>query len=140
VKKMNKKGVSGVIVTVLLILIVIAAIGILAAVILPWIEQGIGGGTKGVQGCIETSLSITTIDSSEKKISVKRTAGNAEIERIKVLVEGTDSSGDTFGAEIGIGEIVTTESISNLTSEQEVEVGAIIDGRDCGVIDKAIVP
>ena len=62
----NKKAVSGVIATVLLILLVIAAIIILWAAIMPLIGEELEGGTGGIAGCIETDLKIVDVTVSDE--------------------------------------------------------------------------
>ena len=91
---MNKKGLSTVVVTVIMILIAIIAIAILWYALRPVIEEGAGQAGK-TEGCLYLALSV---DSAEYKsvglskvldVTVKREAGAANLEEIKVVVDGT---------------------------------------------------
>jgi hypothetical protein len=162
----DKKAVSGVIVTVLLILLVIAAISIVALVVLPFIQEGLEEGTRGVAGCIETDLKIVSatvsvdavpddietegIDESVPavigSVIVKRTAGSVTLEDI-ALFGGADDESAQIGsagteADIGIGETVNFEvdDIETISAGDTLKVYAVINGRQCDAADTFEVP
>jgi FlaG/FlaF family flagellin (archaellin) len=150
----DKKAVSGVIVTVLLILLVIAAISIVALVVLPFIQEGLEEGTRGVAGCIETDLKIVSATVSVDAVSdavigsviVKRTAGSVTLEDI-ALFGGADDESAQIGsagteADIGIGETVNFEvdDIETISAGDTLKVYAVINGRQCDAADTFEVP
>jgi len=96
----DKKAVSGVIVTVLLVLLVFAAIAIVATVILPFVENNLAD-VQGQAACIKLGLEIesatfTPKDNSDPNniipvtttIKIKRTGGDANISSINVFIDG----------------------------------------------------
>ena len=92
---LNKKGVSGVIVAVLMILIVIAAVVILWIAIKPFIEEGLEE-VEGAADCLTLDLSIDEawIETNEPdyflKAKLTRNAGEGEIENVNFFID-TDS-------------------------------------------------
>ncbi len=134
----NKKGVSSVIATVLLIIVVIAAVGVLGYFITDFIKENLGGGRDAV-GCIGTELSIEEINTSANEVSVKRDSGQSKIDKIKVSVEGEDKAGDTFGQDITVGEFQTL-NVGSLDTGDRIGVGAVISGQECGITDSATAP
>ena len=92
-KEFSKKAVSGVVTTVLLILIVLAAIGILWAVISSFLKQG----TQGIEGaadCFSLQLSIESATNATvlpatvpgATVRVKRLAGEGNITAMCMLI------------------------------------------------------
>ena len=127
----NKKAVSTVIVTVLLILLVIAAVGILWVVIQRFVTTGtedLGSATD----CLETDLEISSYDATS--VTVKRISGNAEIAEIKVLVEGSATTRTIANTEtFGIGE--TKKVDVAVVNTNTIEVAAVIGTTTCTVAD-----
>jgi flagellin-like protein len=144
-KIFSKKAVSGVVTTVLLILIVLAAIGIVWATVSSFLKQG----TQGIEGaadCFSLQLNLESAinDSSAGtgnniKVRVQRVSGEGNITAIKFLVDGADtpftgvmpspSETRTFSA-----RIVNPEPIG-----KEVEIAAVVGSKICGVADSAII-
>jgi predicted PurR-regulated permease PerM len=148
--KLNKKGVSGVIVTVLLILIVIASIAILATVVIPFIQNALGN-TQGLTECLETGLIIKSATAGSSSVIIERTRGDSTIEEIKIFInrEGQTLTTQTTSGNLGFGEtklinLPTNPSSSpqepyTLLIEDEVKVSATIAGNNCGELDSKIV-
>lgn len=87
----NKKAISGIIVTILLVLLVIVAVGILWAFILPLLEGTIDN--MDLQNyCLQNEIIIerATIDSSggDASLLIKRTRGRDTIQGYQVYKEG----------------------------------------------------
>jgi len=108
---MKKKGVSGVIVAVLMILIVIAAVVILWVVISGFIESN----TEGVEAGLST-LSVKLVenslqydaDSNQIGVLIERKEGKGNLSKIKFILEGEDGQTTTQivpidGGEMGVG-------------------------------------
>ncbi len=146
-KEFSKKAVSGVVTTVLLILIVLAAIGILWAVISNFLKQG----TQGIEGaadCFSLQLSIESATNATATvpgatIRVKRLAGEGNITAIKFLVDGIDTP---FSGTIPQVAETRTFVASSLTNPQQIptigksiEIAAIVGSRTCGVADSATI-
>ena len=127
---MNKKAVSGVIVTVLLILLVIAAVGILWVVIQRFVTDTTED-IPSATACIETDLEISAY--TDTSVTIKRVAGNAEIKEIKVVIGGSSKASSGFGAGLSIGETVPlTTPIAN---GNVIEVAAVIGDTTCTIAD-----
>ena len=110
----NKKGISAIVATVLIILITVAAVTIIWAAIIPMISNELGGATE----CFDASAALTVIsdfscynntpvtggDMGTVKIQVARAAGDFDLLSIDVLGSYQGSS-DTvsFNVTSGIG-------------------------------------
>ncbi|MEM3113415.1 MAG: LamG domain-containing protein [Candidatus Pacearchaeota archaeon] len=99
---MDKKGISGIVVTVLLVLLAIGAIGILWAVVLTFIKSGtedvdIGSNIIGIE-IVENSLKYLPDNSIE--LVVKRDSTSANISGIKIIVES--ETGQTYASNINL--------------------------------------
>lgn len=111
-KNLNKKAVSGVIVTVLLVLLVFAAVAIVWAVISSFLsEQGgiIAQGLDTVSlDIIDNSLKYNSTDGLEVK--VKRNIGKGNITGINLVVNG-ETTGQFKYSKVTGGEIVEGETV-----------------------------
>lgn len=138
---MNKKGISGVITTVLLILIVLAAIGIVWAVVNSFIQEGTSG-IEGTASCLSMQLQIDSAvyDGAGTNISVKRIAGEGSLESIAFIVDGSIAE---FTALSGLPDIAETKRFSNTglgnTTGLEVEIVPVVGGKQCSVVDSEII-
>ena len=128
---------------VLLILLVIAAIGVIWVVVINFINEG-SGAIEGSADCLTTTLSIESVvvgaaipvpPAPQGSVTVKRTDGSAALDKIKVFVGGTDFSNTTFGAGLGIGQTATLST--TIAAGNKVEVAAVIDGKTCAIADSA---
>jgi FlaG/FlaF family flagellin (archaellin) len=94
--KLNKRGVSEVIVTVLMVLLVLAAIAILAGVILSFVNRGtdaISGG--GEEDCITYQTKITKAEWSDTADTLSvwvQGVGQATPTAVKIVVEADDGT------------------------------------------------
>jgi hypothetical protein len=91
----NKKGLSTVVTTLIIILLVLVAIGIVWVVVRNVIEQGTGQIDIGVK-CINNVVKATSVDCTDPAsctVNLKRDTGNDEIGGVKLVF----SEGDTGG-------------------------------------------
>jgi len=132
----GKRGVSSVISTVLLVLIVIAAIGILAVVINNFVK----GSTDDIGSsadCLDLRLEITLakVVGENVQVKVKRSASEGEIDDLIFSVNGDnfDATSTPAGIIPALGE-VTTYNIAGVEDPigKSVEVEAVIGGKSCG--------
>jgi flagellin-like protein len=115
IQRKNKRGISPVIATILLILITVAAVSILAAFIYPMVknntqtatvcfdaQQQVQIETENGKTCFNESVSLpdgTLVSDAKVSLQIKKNPGtNADISDIQVIF--TDSSGDTSSQKI----------------------------------------
>jgi len=129
---MNKRGVSAVVATILIILLVIVGVTILWAAVRPTLEQ-----TTDQIGseCITIDLEITGCDlaTDPDTVTVKRNIGEGELGGIKLIVDGTPC--DTISSELGELESSTGHGciISEGTditdfTDKDLEIAAVVSG------------
>ena len=90
----NKKGLSGIIVTIMMILLVIAAIAILWLVIRNFIQEGTGTMNVATE-CLNVDLVITSAADNSGEVTVRvQRAGTSQINftEARVIVEHTGGS------------------------------------------------
>ncbi len=107
----NKKGVSALVATVLLVLITIAAVGLIWGAILPLIQRGLQQG----QGCgVEVRLTINT-----------QTGYTCSTENwTKVMVERPTEDFELVGMLLQVGG-------QGFTKSYEIRAGQVIGGENC---------
>jgi len=156
--KQNKKGVSGVIVTVLMILIVIAAVVIVWVFVKPFIEDNLAR-TGNVAECLQLDIDVeeawvegTLADDAVLKAKVKRVSGPGDIDEIRFLVERIDtqeteiismtSSSDEW-PDVGEIRVYETAEMPDVDADPYVtgtfKARAYIGEDDCGDIGEATV-
>jgi flagellin-like protein len=104
-RRMNKKGISAVVATVLIILITVAAVTIIWAAVIPMIKDQTTGGTVCLdavsQVSIETDGGFTCWDSSTNTVNVQvsRGAGDFNLDSIQFIVS---TGGNTNSTEVPV--------------------------------------
>ena len=144
----NKRAISPILATVLLILMTIAAVAIIWPAVMPIIKRGASGISSaciGIDLTIETSGKVTCYDATNKivKISVSRGAGDYELEKIQVIsyLEGNSESYIVTETMPGINEQKTYDvAIADLTSVDKVAVAAIVNVGDIEETCEKIAP
>ena len=130
----NKRGVSGVITAVLLILLVIAAIGILWVVVQNFITQG-ADTIPGASDCLTNQLSIESAvygtAGTNLTVRVKRIGGDADISSLSFFIDGAVPTTPLSGSTPTTGETQTFFTDDAASQPAKVEVSAVIAGRTC---------
>ncbi|MEK6873598.1 MAG: archaellin/type IV pilin N-terminal domain-containing protein [Nanoarchaeota archaeon] len=143
-KEFNKKAVSDVITTVLLILIVLAAIGIVWAVVSSFLNQGTQS-IGGTADCFSTQLSIESATNSSVAITnqtivrIKRIAGEGNITSLKFLLDGADTAFTGTIPSIAETRTFTSGTLAANPVGKTIEIAAIVGTRTCNVADSAVV-
>lgn len=138
-KVSDKRGVSGVVTAVLLILLVIAAIGILWVVIQNFVEQGTSGVT-GSADCLETGFEALSANSSATNVTVRRIAGDATLSNIRISVGSEAKNGVPIGY-VSIGQSSTATGFT-LNSGDNIDVKVavtLLDDTGCPIINAGSV-
>ena len=112
----NKKGISAVVATVLIILITVAAVTIIWAAIIPMIKEQTVGGTTCLdavsQVSIETAGGFTCFDDTNDEVEVQVGVGAADfvLEGVQIIVSkgGNTQSFDSTVTADGVGGAVPT--------------------------------
>jgi parallel beta-helix repeat protein len=116
--KGDKRGISAIVATVLIILITVAAVTIIWVVVLPLVKQGIDVDNIDVRISIETDSGYTYYDIVKRIgcVQVGRAAGKGNLVRIKTIFsfEGETFLGNFTGGEIP-GENQAVQKCFNLT-------------------------
>jgi flagellin-like protein len=145
--KLNqKRGVSDVVTTVLMILLVIAAIGILWAVISKFVSQGTST-VAGTPDCLTTGLSVdSATNASGLTVKVTRSGTNSgNLTALKFFVDGASV---TMNGNIpAVGETQQFVSAGTLPNSltaltvvgKPVKVAAMIDTKTCDASDSVNV-
>ena len=130
----NKKGVSEVIVTVLILLLIIAAVAILWIVISGFVRSSTERISLGVYAInleiVENSLKYKT--SGDLELRVKRSPGEGNLSSVKVLIEDEAGQQASYTYDLPIFEletkniIVPASSISSLGAISRVSIAPII--------------
>ena len=92
---MNKRGLSGVIVTLITVLLAIVAIGLVWVVI----SNIIGSYTDKIEvgvNAITLKVMDAEIEGSDLKIRIKRELGDGDISKVKVLLYNNDGESNAF--------------------------------------------
>lgn len=149
--KNNKKGVSAVIATVLIILITIAAVTIIWAAIIPMIKGLIESGTTCLDVMKEVELGDRTCLEDSDTVTVQIVRGSTSFEWADVQVRIEDAEGNTVSSYLIDDEGETLEDlpgrneartftldVTGLTSElNNVAIAPIVqvDGKqeNCGI-------
>lgn len=135
---MNRKAQGQIITTVLIILLVLAAIVIVWQVVRNTVTESteqIKGGTD----CATVSVEIVSATGTTNKIVIKRNVGSGTIEGFKVLVNDADV-GDTTITPTDLEELeeTTITATQGFDKDDEISIAAIVEpDRLCEVADTA---
>jgi len=128
----KKRGISGVVTAVLLILLVIAAVGILWVVVQNFVTKG-SESFSGAADCLETNFEVVSADSVTDTITVRRIGGNAVLSEIRIS-DGTTSTVATVSSP-SVGETSSaTDAAFTFAATDSVEVSIaydLADGTSC---------
>ncbi|PIN94420.1 hypothetical protein COU53_03640 [Candidatus Pacearchaeota archaeon CG10_big_fil_rev_8_21_14_0_10_30_48] len=134
--KSQKKGVSGVVTAVLLILLVVAAVGILWAVVQSLVSDSTGNVGSSTL-CLTNTFSIESAvnDSTITTVKIKKTQGSDEITSINFFIDGVSKTATT-GTVPSLGE---TQSFNITGVGSEVEIAPVLGETQCPNSDKATI-
>tara|TARA_Y100000310_G_C20479256_1_gene713923 strand:- start:63 stop:467 length:405 start_codon:yes stop_codon:yes gene_type:complete len=125
---MNTKGVSGVVTAVLLILLVIAAVGILWVVVQNFVQEGsddLGEST----GCLNTEMKVLSA-TAPTTVTIQRVSGSATITEVNIYVDDTLDT-NKYDGDLAVGEIQSETTAANFAAGAEIAVAAVIGGQVC---------
>ena len=139
---MDKKGISAVVATVLIILITVAAVTIIWAAVIPMIKNQIAGGTQCLDAVSQVSVKTEGYtclhDNGKIQLQIARGAKDFDLADIQILIsEGGDtqsillSTGTSGGTTVlsGFGsneEIVVNTTDSDYENATKVEIAPIV--------------
>jgi hypothetical protein len=146
----GKRGVSAVVATVLIIMITVAAVGIVWAVIIPMIKDNLGGSVacNDADVTIGTSQGYTCYDAAQKVVGVQTVKGvnNVNVSGLRIFASSSGSSvsySTDFNFEKSSSRIFYI-NVSTLTGVDEVSVVPVLtDGRsskECSKVSLKTVP
>ncbi|MBS3071116.1 hypothetical protein J4407_02340 [Candidatus Pacearchaeota archaeon] len=159
---MNKKGISEVIVSIIMIALVMGLIAIVWAFSTTFVKERleVSGSCFGNYGEIQINKQYTCYDSSNDEVQVSVSVWNAEIDGVLVSVSGVSGSksfeiksgssysyvkklGGVYGESLnppeknsGVTYIVDAGALS-ITDADIVKIAPIIEGNQCDVSDTA---
>jgi archaellum component FlaF (FlaF/FlaG flagellin family) len=132
---MNKRGISAVVVTILIILIAIIAVSILWAALRPTIESG-AEQAETTLSCSYLNLNMDSASyddvTEELTVKVSRDAGEADLSQVNIYADGSLISGETDAPlehETKIYTISVTEEPS------EIKIAGVVGDQTCSVAD-----
>jgi archaellin len=148
----SKRGVSGVIAVVFIILITIAAVGVLAAVLIPFTKNNLNEGSK----CLEVTPEISLVSSKTCYDSINLTKvtvglGNVDVDGIYIVVDGSSGSvscdiigttcANVFNSTGGDILEIPTKGGGQKTylvwnNYTHVSVGGISNNKQCGISEE----
>lgn len=82
----NKKGISDVVTTVLIVLLAVGAVAILGYFLLPMLTKS-GGKITQAEACMSVSLEVTNCSATTTALTVERNAGAGSLKIIKFIFE-----------------------------------------------------
>ena len=138
--KRGKKSQSEVITTVLIILLVLAAVAIVWGVVNNIVSRGAGSAGKGAI-CMEITIDIPSINTASSIVKVHRTAGGEDnaVANIKFLVNGKSATHNN--TDLALGPLETKDYTINSTGLQandKIEAAVILsDGTICDKVVSA---
>lgn len=131
----NKKGISDVVTTVLIILLVVAAVAIIWGFVSRPLQQS-GQALETSTSCLQVSLaptacSVNASDSAGKATAIyKWNSGSATISSVKVVFELKDGTNDVVSGTTPAGVGSTQKAVSTKSNATAVSVAAVIKGSD----------
>lgn len=127
----SKRGISDVITTVLIILLVLAAIVIVWQAVKGTLTKGTETLEEQTQ-CLGVDLAISTIDAATDKVSITRNTGGdaAKVEPI-ILVKGAKTTANCTLATIAQLESTVCTTTTNIAAGDEITVGGKIGETTC---------
>ena len=121
---MNKKGISAVVATVLIVLLAVVAVVIVWAVLKPALTKTAG---QVSAGCLGVDLSIDSATCSDDSATVVVTLTSGKADKVRVVVtNGADSGSVTEAAPETLATKTYTVTYSGLTGDKTVRAAPVI--------------
>lgn len=149
-REINKSGVSAVVTTVLIIMITVAAVGIIWAVIIPMIRDNLGSSVvcNDADVSIGTSQGYTCYDAAQKVVAVQAVKGVNEINvsGLKFLISSSGSSvsySTDFVFEKGASKTFYINTSTLASVDQISLVPILTDGKkskECSKVSLNTIP
>ena len=142
---MNKRAISNIVSTTLIIMIVVAAVGIIGAFVLPMVKQNLQLNTVCNSAIgdvyIDTSSGYSCVDLDEGILPVQITKGPAQIDYsgARIIVKsGGKSYPFDINSELGAGQTVFYLNVGKLSSIDSIELYPIVStGTSSKICDSA---
>ncbi|MBU3913403.1 MAG: hypothetical protein KKB21_02680 [Nanoarchaeota archaeon] len=132
----NKRAQSEVITTVLIILLVLAAVFIVYTAVRNMVQGGTTQATEK-QKCLEIGLNIVSVNKTSGNVTITRLSGGADgdVTDVTILVDGTSKT-VLYPTDKSLTQMSTKiYTVGAITNAKKVEVGAVLGATKCDVID-----
>lgn len=120
----NKKAISDLIATVLMVLVTIGVLGLIVAAVYPMIQKGITE-SSAKRECLNIALSIKDATLSADTLTVNVERGESQVNLSKVLVKVVDNTGASTTFECKAPNIFSNELCTKANASNIVEVDAL---------------
>ena len=142
----NKKGLSAVVTTLIIILLVLVAVGIIWVVIQNVVTEG-SEQVKSGASCIGVQVNIksaTCTDGDTCTVVVERLSGGVDVDGVKVTISGETAGSltDTTSGGLEVLDVVTLTPTGDTLSSGDATVKAaavLEDGTVCTLVDETTV-
>ena len=132
----NKKAISAVVATIMIVLVAIIAVMILWAALRKPIESGAEGAGTATE-CFYLDLKIEDVnyDGSQLGVKVKRNAGAAELNTVRIIVDGTEKIPTDATGPNELETKTYNMSVSSKPTDKVEIAGVLKGGNTCSVSD-----
>ena len=136
----SKKALSEIVITILIVLIAIAAVVTLWTALKPQVQSGAEQAGKA-QECFFLKLNIEKVSyndtTKQVAISIKRDKGKAELTRIALIADGSQVATDKISSPEVLKELETKTYLVNVTAKpSKIEIAGVLKGDElCSVSD-----
>jgi len=132
---MKRKAQSEVITTVLIILLVLAAVFIVYVAVRSMVSTSTNTATEKSK-CLDIQLSVVSTNSTQKNVTITRLAGgeDSDMKDVAILSDGVATT-ISYPADKSLKQLETkTYAVSSLTANKLVQVAAILSsGTKCDI-------
>lgn len=132
----NKKGLSDIIATVLIVLLALAAIAIVWAFVSPTIRSG-GEQIDATRRCFDAEVAVTSCDATLDTVTFRINKGPEFVKKVRAIVEDSDGQVITNTADVPAGSALfysSTVGVTGITSGDDAQVVVEVDNGNGGVL------
>ena len=131
-KLKNRRGISGVVTTVFIIVFAIIAVGILAGVVINMVRDS-AGDVESRSACLDSNLQIESVDVNSNAVKISRGSGQVELRDIMVIVDSGDSANkSSVGGGLESLESLTHNYTGNISEGDKVSVAPVVEASGGG--------